>query len=300
MKIEKEKWQQCYICNASLRDIKKEFGGSNKYDYQAMKSHIENHNTSVEEYFEKITDRPLCECNVCNQKSRICTKQNGKSGFFWKKYICGRNEGVVKWSSEAKITRCGTGNPMFNQKPWNLGLNAENNESLKRVSDKLKNKIITDVTKDKQAVSAKKRKVHGHSGILHTEESKHKMRLATLKRIKNGDFKQTRTKPHIELGNILNIMGLSYEEEKIIEKWAFDFYIPEYNLYIEVDGDYFHSNPKIYPNGPITKTQKINWYRDIKKNKYVIENNIKLLRLWESDILSNSIEIEKRIQQYEI
>ena len=70
-----------------IGDIKKEFGGSNKYDYQAMKSHIENHNVSVEEYFEKITDRPLCECNICNQKSKICTKQNGKSGFFWKKYI---------------------------------------------------------------------------------------------------------------------------------------------------------------------------------------------------------------------
>lgn len=296
--IQKEKWQRCYICNQSLSDIKKLFGGSNVYNFQAMKDHILKHGISLEDYFSKIDYRPNCECGTCNQKCNICTKQDGKTGFFWKRYVCGRNSGMIKWSNEAKNTRKGSGNPMYGKKPWNQGETKFTNKLLESVSKKHTGKIVSEETKQKQSNSAKKRLVHGHSGILHTEESKEKMRIATLKRIKAGDFKQTKTKPHIELSSILKELNIKYEEEKILDKWCFDFYIINYDLYIEADGDYFHSNPKIYKNGPITKTQKINSYRDEKKNKFVKDNNIKLIRFWESDILSNKDFIKEEILKY--
>ena len=71
--IQKEKWQRCYICNQSLSDIKKLFGGSNVYNFQAMKDHILKHGISLEDYFSKIDYRPNCECGTCNQKCNICT-----------------------------------------------------------------------------------------------------------------------------------------------------------------------------------------------------------------------------------
>ncbi len=87
--------------------------------------------------------------------------------------------------------------------------------------------------------------------------------------------------------SILSSLSIIYKEELTLDCWSVDIYLPDYNTYIEVDGDYFHSNPKIYPNGPKTNTQKINWYRDIKKNEYYKKNNIKVLRFWESDILND-------------
>ena len=39
-------------------------------------------------------------------------------------------------------------------------------------------------------------------------------------------------------------------------------------------------------------TQKINHYRDQKKNKFCIDNNLSLHRFWEYDIINNTEEIK--------
>ena len=140
--------------------------------------------------------------------------------------------------------------------------------------------------------SAKKRLIHGHTGHKHSEESKQKMRDNTLKMIKEGRYKQTQTKPHLELKKILNSLGFIFEEEFTLGYWSFDFYLVEYDILVEADGDYFHVNPRKYTDGPKTKTQKVNHLRDKKKNKYCKDNNRTLLRFWEYDILNNPKEIE--------
>jgi very-short-patch-repair endonuclease len=92
-------------------------------------------------------------------------------------------------------------------------------------------------------------------------------------------------------------MNIEYMEEYSISIWSTDFYIPELNLYCEIDGDYFHSNPLIYPNGPVTKTQKINYSKDISKNKFFEKNNLHLIRFWESEILNNPEEIKCKLKK---
>lgn len=53
--------------------------------------------------------------------------------------------------------------------------------------------------------------------------------------------------------------------------------------------------PSSIPIGPKSKTQKINYSRDISKNKYAIQNNINLIRFWEYDILNNTPEVKKQL-----
>ena len=60
-------------------------------------------------------------------------------------------------------------------------------------------------TRKKQSESAKKRSVHGHSGIKHSEESKQKMREKTINRLKNGDFPQTNSLPHRIVRSMLEV-----------------------------------------------------------------------------------------------
>lgn len=297
MIIEKCFWKECLICKKSLIEIKKDYGGTNVYFTKAMANHILTHNISLEDYFEKIVkiNRPVCKCNECNQKSKIILRHNHKNCFFWKEYVCGRYEGLKKWSEQAKISRLGKNNPMFGKKPWNIGLNKNNSEYGKKMSNYKKGFVPSEETKIKQSKSAKSRAFHGHTGMKHSESSKKLMSIATLNRIKRGAFNHTETKPHLAMKQILNSLKIDFEEEKIFDCWSFDFYLKKHDLLIEVDGDYFHVNPKIYPNGPKTKTQKINFYRDKKKDKFCIDNNLKLIRFWESDILNNEELVIKEI-----
>lgn len=117
------------------------------------------------------------------------------------------------------------------------------------------------------------------------------MRIATLNRIREGKFKHLKSLPHRKMCEIFKSLKIKYVEEKIVDFWSFDIYLPSYDIYIEVDGDYFHSNPLFYPSGPKTNTQKINYYRDLKKNQFCLKNNLTLLRFWEADILGNSEKI---------
>lgn len=67
----------------------------------------------------------------------------------------------------------------------------------------------------------------------------------------------------------------------------YDFYLPDSNLIIEIDGDYWHGNPEKYDEehlrGHQKKAQRIDEY----KNKWALMHCIPILRIWESDIRKN-------------
>lgn len=279
MTIPFEQWAICKICGTTLEEMIQTYKKPGMYKNQYFKQHLhDKHGMSLTEYFPEGV---LCPCNICNK--RVGIKLRGAT-IEYKKMACGRNPGLLEWSERAKIDRRGNGNPMFQKDSWNKGHTKNSSSSLQRVSEALTNREVSDETRKKQSESAKKRNTHGHTGCKHSEYSKQIMREKTLEFIRNGGFKHTNTKPFLRMESILQDLGIRYEKEKIVAIWSFDFYLPDLEVYIEVDGDYFHSHPKRYPNGPVTNTQKINFYRDKKKNQYCQDNNIQLLRFWESEI----------------
>ena len=284
--IDKELWHSCQVCNATIQQLAKQYGGNGVYYTDVFKKHLKyDHNMSLEQYFESYTDRPICACGICGQQVHV--RGIHKTNFYWGEYQCGRFPGLLKWSEKAKTTRKGSGNPMHGQPAWNKGVTKYDHPSMMQSALKNKGRITSEKTKQKQSDAAKCRLIHGHTGHKHSEASKELMRQSTLRRIHNGEFEHLISKPHLLMATMLTSLNVEYEEEKIVAKWSFDFYLPKYDIYIEVDGDYFHSNPKTYPDGPKTKTQKRNWYRDIKKNKHCDDNQLKLFRFWECDILNN-------------
>ena len=72
-----------------------------------------------------------------------------------------------------------------------------------------------------------------------------------------------------------------------IDKYLVDFYIDKYNLVIECFGDYWHANPIKYKNKILTEAQIKNLDRDKRKEKYLKDNNINYIFLWETDIHKN-------------
>lgn len=286
---------KCKICDRSLEEIKHLIGKKRaKYNIWYFLEHIKlHHSISILDYlvvYEKLVI-PKCICGICNKNSYPTTK--GKN-LYWREYLCGRNPGLLKWSIQAKESRKGSNNPMFGKKAWNKNID-KNSDYVKNLAKYMANRTVSEASKEKMSISATKRKVHGHTGCKHTDKTKAKSRERTLQMIKDGKFKQTKTIPHKKFAELLTNNNIKFEEEKIIDKWSFDFFLPDSNTYVEIDGDYFHSNPIIYKNGPKTKTQKINWYRDIKKNEFCQENNINLVRFWENEVLNNSERIEQFI-----
>ena len=108
----------------------------------------------------------------------------------------------------------------------------------------------------------------------------------------------TQTKPQIKTNKILDELGISYRNEEPFVYYSVDNYLPDYNLAIEVMGDYWHSSPLKYREKTNTKQKHI-ISRDKAKHTYLLnEYGIEILYLWESDINTNPELCRMLIQKY--
>lgn len=136
-------------------------------------------------------------------------------------------------------------------------------------------------------------------GFKYSDEQIDKMRISTVKAYEKGVFNRE-TKPQKKVNEMLNNLQIQYQREKGFKYYSVDNYLINYNLIIEVMGDYFHSNPNKYDD--ITKVNKIQCNgirRDKSKRTYITKYyNIKMLYLWEFDVNKNNELCKKLISQY--
>lgn len=76
----------------------------------------------------------------------------------------------------------------------------------------------------------------------------------------------------------------------ILASYQFDFGIKDERILIEVDGDYWHGNPKLYNEDGSNGKRKLNEIqrnkksKDIEKTKWAESRGFKLIRIWESEV----------------
>lgn len=100
------------------------------------------------------------------------------------------------------------------------------------------------------------------------------------------------TAPELEFEKILKSLKVNYMTQKIVGGKIYDFFLPEINTLIEVDGDYYHANPDKYTE--LNEMQKRSVKNDKRKNIIARGRGYSLVRFWESDILEKKdIVIEK-------
>lgn len=87
-----------------------------------------------------------------------------------------------------------------------------------------------------------------------------------------------RSKPEIITKKLLDVMGIDSIEQKNIGPYIFDFYIPSFDMFIEVQGEYWHSSPDVQR-------------KDTAKFSYLERAfpHAKILYLYERDFLNPSI-----------
>ena len=126
------------------------------------------------------------------------------------------------------------------------------------------------------------------------EKTKRKISESTTLRIQThpGPFKNT--KPELKMKVILNELSIPFEHQFRLGNHLYDFHILNTNILIEVDGDYYHGNPKKF--GKLNKYQLKQKEKDLKNGQLAKDNNYILLRFWENDILNNSEKVIKHIK----
>lgn len=100
-----------------------------------------------------------------------------------------------------------------------------------------------------------------------------------------------------EFEDILNELNINYEFHFWYHKKEYDFILPDYNILIEVDGDFFHCNKKIGYK-PLYSIQRKNIRNDRVKNRIVKKyKEYKLLRFWENDIKNKRDDVISKLRK---
>jgi very-short-patch-repair endonuclease len=93
----------------------------------------------------------------------------------------------------------------------------------------------------------------------------------------------------LEICNEFQLAGIKTMPQYEIDGYYFDLYLPEYNILVEIDGDFWH--PKSLDECKYD-FQKSNYKKDKRKDKLCKSKNIQLIRIRESEkrMVSNIIE----------
>jgi very-short-patch-repair endonuclease len=93
------------------------------------------------------------------------------------------------------------------------------------------------------------------------------------------------------VADALTILNVEYEPQHRIGRFTVDFFVPALSLAIEVQGDYWHANPKLYDDASLNKTQLRGRKRDERKRAYFASHpEYRYIELWESDIRANPVD----------
>ncbi|HLO11136.1 MAG TPA: hypothetical protein VK190_02645 [Pseudoneobacillus sp.] len=103
---------------------------------------------------------------------------------------------------------------------------------------------------------------------------------ASRLRIANQRFK---TQPETEVECILEELKLKYVPEFPYGPYTLDFYIPD-KIVVEVHGDFWHCNPLIYKDGPISPIQEKNIENDKRKKDFLETQGFKVIYIWQSEL----------------
>ncbi len=185
----------------------------------------------------------------------------------------------------------------------------EENESR---SKKLKGRIFSEESKDKMRQHALKRfsnpKNHPFYGIKRPEvglinskkfkgityDERHGKKKSAEIRKKLSDKRALQiipfydTKIELKIQGFLEQLGIHYIKQfyvkEIKDKYRCDIFIPSMNLIIEVDGNYWHGNPKFYSRKQLSEKQKEQKIRDKLRTDQLKQYGFRVVRLWEDDI----------------
>lgn len=147
-------------------------------------------------------------------------------------------------------------------------------------------------TETRQASSERRKTMNYRRKSLglygHTEETKRKLSLTTSKAIALGRIPRV-SQLEKDVGVVLERLFPSIKAQHGIRdaRGAFqavvDFYLPDQKVVVEVNGTFWHADPRVYPQGPVHFSQIRTCSRYARKQAYLKQQGLTLVEVWELD-----------------
>lgn len=234
--------------------------------------------------------RPTCECG-CGENTSFLSFGKGFVDYVlghasrvhnnW-----GHNPKAIKKSHETQKKMYESGELAV----WNKGLTIDdprvkdniekmlsNPDRCKNISKALTNKPKSKEHKENLSETAKER--------WSDPKEREKQRYRRLKYFAEKQFNK-KSKLEYKFEGLLNELNVEFKQQYPINGYLFDFYIPNKNLLIEVDGDWYHFNEAVH-SLPLSPIQENTIKNDNIKNDLAEKLGYNLIRFWESDINNN-------------
>jgi G:T-mismatch repair DNA endonuclease (very short patch repair protein) len=198
-----------------------------------------------------------------------------------------------KHSEETKnkmsVDRCGEKHPMFGKH--------HTEETKKKLSSSLKGKTFDHMFK-KLSEETKKKISEASKKQWADPQKKEMLSIAAKNRMKSRSFLENsqNTKPELIFENILKALNISFRTQEKL-KFVYDFYIPGSKLLIDINGDFWHCNPKFYDSTFLHPIRKIIakdiWKEDFIRKEFAENNNYKYQAIWEDNLKDRMLIISK-------
>lgn len=119
------------------------------------------------------------------------------------------------------------------------------------------------------------------------KEARNPEGLKTTLKANASKMSKKMTWPEREFKKLLKELKVEFEVQKIVGTKIFDFYIPKANLLVEIDGDYYHANPKLVEEEDRNHMQQKNVRNDSFKDALASGLGYNIERVWENDLKKN-------------
>jgi len=225
--------------------------------------------------------------------TKFCRQLQRRNNPFWKRKnhpMDGKHHSP-ETIQKMKDANKGEKNPMFGKTGEKAPMFGKHlsEDAKQKIRGKREGTHHTEETKQKM-----REKKKGKKREPHLENTKQKIREKMIQYLQthHGPYKDT--KPELIMQNIFRKLHIPYEKQYRVGNHLADFHLLNTNKLIEVDGDWYHGNPKKFSK--FNKMQLKQKERDKKHNKLAKKLGYIVLRFWENDILNNAEKVKEKIR----
>ena len=276
---------RCPFCNKSFKTYK-------GLSFHVFKNSCSHKKITAEDLLILVKyngKRPTCKCG-CGGYTDI----NYEGGVHFSDYVLGHSSKIHNnWGHNQKAIdkSSNTRRKQYKNKErvqWNKGKTWKETYSEEKIHDLIEC-LNSEERRNKISKALK--------GVPKTEEHRNKMLEHLLEMNSSFPFKSKEEDLFVE--EFIEPLNIKFYRQYWINdiRQLCDVYIPSINTVIEYNGDFFHCNPKKYPNGAKYQIQIDKLEKDKIKKEYLKENNINLLEIWEDDFLHNKEYVRNMINE---
>jgi G:T-mismatch repair DNA endonuclease (very short patch repair protein) len=227
------------------------------------------------------------------QKNNRSIANSGKKNAMYGKTSKIKNKSYIEVYGKEKADNIKE--KLSNSRIGKLGLAGDKNGMYGKISKTKGMSIIEIYGKEKAYIIKERFKVGIRNYWNSLNESdlnnrKNKLREEWL--VKRNKYSEIDTIPEKITEDLLLKLNINYNKKENIGYYNCDFVVG--NLIIEVQGDYWHANPKFYKS--FDKIQQKNITRDKRKLSFLSSKNFSVLYLWEYDLKNNINICEEQIK----